>query len=140
MPVSSVSLPRRCARGPIRRVAVSCACERVRHIAQCPGPRGSVLLLCKHAGFGGTGRVVQHLARGLPLAWFRRNGVDAEANPAVRGRLRWGDLRWLGELVRGRCAEVANLHFAWSGIPLKDVLAVRLFGRARCVPGRNGPR
>lgn len=118
-----------------------------------------MLLLCKHAGFGGTGRVVQHLARGLPaagvsaravlpdtassaavLAWFRRNGVDAEANPAVRGRLRWRDLRSLGELVRGRGPEVANLHFAWSGIPLKDVLAVRLFGRARCAPGRNGPR
>ena len=67
------------------------------------------------------------------LAWFRRNGVDAEANPAVRGRLWWGDLRWLGELVRGGRVEVANLHFAWSGIPLRDMLAVRLFGRARCV-------
>jgi hypothetical protein len=39
-----------------------------------------------------------------------------------------------------RPAFLVPLHFAWSGIPLKDVLAVRLFGRARCAPGRNGSR
>ena len=39
-----------------------------------------------------------------------------------------------------RPAFLVPLHFAWSGIPLKDVLAVRPFGRARCAPGRNGSR
>lgn len=114
--------------------------------------RAKVLLLCKHAGFGGTERFVQHLAFGLRrygvtarvvlprseaspdvLAWFGGHGVEAEAISPVGSHTRIADVLPLGRFVRALNVDTVNLHYAWSGIPLKDVFAVRILGRTRCV-------
>ncbi len=117
--------------------------------------RPRLLLLCTAGTIGGTERVVLSLARqfasrgvdvraifpGSPtagplIAWARDEGVVAEAHadllPMATAR-GMGDIMRLRALVRAWRPDVVNLHYGGNHISIKDVLAVRLAGRARCV-------
>jgi glycosyltransferase involved in cell wall biosynthesis len=76
------------------------------------------------------------------LAWSRDQGIDAEADSAVRditASHTFADMRALRRLVRARRPHVVNLHYGGSHISIKDVLAVRLAGRHRCVVSLHLP-
>lgn len=124
--------------------------------------RPTRLLLLSTAGtIGGTERVVLSLARqfsargadvraifpqsanaGPLIAWARDEGVDAETDPrllpmaTVRGAR---DIVRLRALVRSWKPDVVNLHYGGNHISIKDVIAVRLAGRARCVASVHHP-
>jgi glycosyltransferase involved in cell wall biosynthesis len=70
------------------------------------------------------------------LRWSRSFGVAVEDSDAVRHVVAPHTLRdvlALRRLVAESHAEVVNLHYGGGHIALKDVLAVRLAGRHRCV-------
>lgn len=115
-----------------------------------------VLLVCTTVGVGGTERIVLSLARELAarqfcvrtvlpdypdisiaLAWFHDEGVYPETSIAIHPfRNPLNGLRLMSELrryVRASGADVVNLHYGGCQISLKDVLAVRMAGRMRCV-------
>lgn len=113
-------------------------------------PGKKLLLLCTSAGIGGTERVVQSLARVLSqygesvrtvfpvvettsavLQWFAKEGVSAEANPAVPHVHRtrsFQDVLTLRHFVRASGADIVNIHYGVNHISFKDVLALRLAG------------
>ena len=115
----------------------------------------SSLLICTTGGVGGMERVVCALARKLPgygvatktvfpeansdpglLAWCREQGVQAEKAPFVLPIHLPHDFRRMASLSQfiRRCnPDVVNLHFGDNFLSLKDILAVRLSGRRRCV-------
>jgi len=102
---------------------------------------------------GGVARVVSDLghefqARGwlvriaLPhthadlARWYRAEGVIAEAHPAVSGisgRRGFHEMRALTRFIQESKSDVVNLHCGGSNIPIKEVVAIRLAGRHRCV-------
>jgi glycosyltransferase involved in cell wall biosynthesis len=115
-----------------------------------------VLLICTTVGVGGTERIVLSLARELAarqfcvrtllpdypdisvaLSWFHEEGVFPETSFAIHPfRNPLNGFRLMSELrryVRSTQAEVVNLHYGGCQVSLKDVLAVRLAGRMRCV-------
>lgn len=119
-------------------------------------PRGSDCLIISTAdNIGGMERVVCNLSRQLSgrqfdvrtafplsgrsealLRWCAEQGVQADGNPAVldaaaphtaRGILR------LRRYVRDIQPRAVNIHYGDNFISLKDLLALRLAGRQRCV-------
>jgi len=119
-------------------------------------PRGADCLIISTAdNVGGMERVVCNLSRQLSrrqldvrtafpssgrsealLRWCAEQGVQADASPAVldaaaqhtaRGILR------LRTYVRDIRPRAVNLHYGDNFISLKDLLALRLAGRQRCV-------
>lgn len=123
--------------------------------------RPKVLLISTAANIGGMERVICSLARtiegrGMPvvtlfphsdndaplLRWCADQGVSATADPAVTdaaSRHRWRDAFALRRLVRAHHPAVVNLHYGDNFISLKDVLAVRLAGRMKCVVSVHHP-
>jgi glycosyltransferase involved in cell wall biosynthesis len=115
----------------------------------------SLLLLPTTAEIGGLESSVLTLARELQgrgvvtrtvfprtatsarlLQWSRSYGVPVEVSTAVREVIvphTLRDMRALRRLVAESRADVVNLHYGGGHISLKDVLAVRLAGRRRCV-------
>lgn len=120
-----------------------------------------VLLISTAANIGGMERIVCSLARtiegcGLPvialfpqaeddeplLRWCADQGVRAVASAAVidaAGHHRWRDVLSLSRLVRAHQPAVVNLHYGDNFISLKDVLAVRLAGRGKCIVSVHHP-
>lgn len=120
-----------------------------------------ILLLTTADNIGGMERVVCSLARqfgarGWPvqtvfpeganrdalLAWCGAQGVDAQTSPALLNAAAshtWQDTRRLTQFVRQAHPGIVNLHYGDNAISLKDVLAVRLAGRHRCVVTVNHP-
>ncbi len=114
-----------------------------------------VLFVATSDSIGGMGRTALDLARNFAargwrvravfpdtakssalIEWARRQGARAEANPAVRDivdvhRLR--DMRALRRLAAAGNPDIVNIHYGENYISLKDVIAVRLSGRRRCV-------
>ena len=103
---------------------------------------------------GGAERVAQNLARQLTagghgvrlivpedtgeeaLGWFRSQGVEAEASSALRDYMQprsRNDVLALRRLIQRSRADVVNLQYPVSWVSLKDTLAVRLAGNARCI-------
>lgn len=117
--------------------------------------RLKVLFLVTADDIGGMQRVVIGLARQygtlgwlaksvfphspkreLLLAWAQRQGVTAEATPALLNAADSHTVRSmlaLGRYVRKLRPDVVNLHYGDNFISLKDVIAVRLSGPYRCV-------
>jgi glycosyltransferase involved in cell wall biosynthesis len=122
--------------------------------AYSPGPY-DCLLISTADNIGGMERVVCSLTRGLTAAnrsvytafpltpkapalleWCRTQNVDAKATPAVRDAADNHTLEAmlaLTRFVRQIAPRSVNLHYGDNFISLKDVLAVRLAGRHRCV-------
>jgi glycosyltransferase involved in cell wall biosynthesis len=74
-------------------------------------------------------------------AWAGSRGVEVKVsdnwlNP-LSGRVR--NALGLVRHVRASQATIVNLHYGGSHVPLKDVLAVRLAGRKRCVVTLHAP-
>ena len=114
-----------------------------------------ILLLSTGGSVGGTERIVINLARQLQangfyvrtvfpktannavfLSWVHDQGVPVETSSAicVSAQERSNrDLLILRRFIRASKPDVVNLHYGTSYIPLRDVLAVRLAGRYRCV-------
>jgi len=114
-----------------------------------------VLFLTTSSGLGGMSRIVfslvrQFAARGWAvrnvfpddtrspalLEWAREQAVPAESSPAVRdivGAHSFADMRALRQLIVDCKPDVINLHYGENYISLKDLIAVRLAGRHRCV-------
>jgi glycosyltransferase involved in cell wall biosynthesis len=123
--------------------------------------RCDVLFLTTSVAIGGMERLVLSLARRFAmrrravrtvfpaapqsaslLGWSRQQGVEAETHPAVLAldtphSLR--DLLALRRFVGESGAKVVNLHYGGNHISIKDVLAVRLAGRRRCVVSLHLP-
>jgi glycosyltransferase involved in cell wall biosynthesis len=112
------------------------------------------LLIISVAGLiGGTERVAVTLAREFGergwdvrtvfpdedsgvVAWARGQGVEADVHRAVVPMQRersLADMRRMRAMVRGWRPDAVNLHYPGNHISIKDVLAVRLAGRHRCV-------
>jgi len=119
--------------------------------------RRSILILVPHdLARGGTERVALNLARAIQvrgygirlvfpytqnrkalLDWCIEQGVQAETTRAL---VHWWDAphTWMGVLhlaryVRSQRPDVVNLHYGSYFPSFKDVLAVRLAGRCRCI-------
>ena len=114
-----------------------------------------VLFVTTSDSIGGMGRVALDLARNFAargwrvravfpdtvkspalIEWARRQGARAEANPAVRDIVDAHRLRDMGALRRLAAAsnpDIVNIHYGENYISLKDVIAVRLSGRRRCI-------
>jgi len=76
------------------------------------------------------------------LQWCRDQGVSAEANPALLDAAaphRWSDSRNLRRFIQKCAPDIVNLHYGDNFISLKDILAVRLAGRHRCVVSVHHP-
>lgn len=98
------------------------------------------------SGFSGRGWSVRAIFPRLPdsarlLDWCRAQGVAAEASldlldlAAPHGLVA---MRALGRLVRDSRADVVNIHFGSSFLSLKDVIAARVLGGARCFATIHG--
>jgi glycosyltransferase involved in cell wall biosynthesis len=115
-----------------------------------------LLLLGTTLGIGGTERAMLTLAKALThtgvdvrtimptgelqadlLEWFAREGVQAECSPALRRpgseRFTHRDVLRLTRFIRSAPCDIVNIHYGGNNISLKDVLAVRLSGRKRCI-------
>lgn len=114
-----------------------------------------ILFVTTSDSIGGMGRTVLDLTRNFAargwrvrgvfpytakspmlIEWARRQGAIAETNPAVRDivdphRLR--DMRALRRLAAAGNPDIVNIHYGENYISLKDVIAVRLSGRRRCI-------
>ncbi len=118
-------------------------------------PRKLLLLTTAGGGIGGTELMAVGLARQfVARGWAVRNifpqtpqsdsllaqcavqRVPAETSAAIRAvqhKRTLRDILALRSLVRRSKPDVINLHYGVSHIGFKDVLAVRLAGRSRCV-------
>jgi glycosyltransferase involved in cell wall biosynthesis len=70
------------------------------------------------------------------LTWCHELGVEAETSAAVRPVVAphsVHDALRLWRFVRASRANIVNLHYGGGHVSLKDILAVRLAGRRRCV-------
>lgn len=127
----------------------------------CSRKQKKVLFLTTADNIGGMERVVCSLARqfagrGWPvqtvfpeggnrdalLEWCRAQGVDAQTSPALLNAAAAHtrqDMRRLTKFVRQAHPAIVNLHYGDNAISLKDVLAVRMAGRHRCVVTVNHP-
>ncbi len=120
-----------------------------------------VLLLTTTAEIGGTERIAVSLSREFTargwrmhtvfpqqpgsaalLKWCHNQNVDAEANPVVLPVTvphSFRNMLALRRFVRRNNPDVINIHYGSSFISLKDIIAIRLAGRYRCVATVNHP-
>jgi len=74
--------------------------------------------------------------RAALLNWCAEQGVTAETSPALLDAAAphtWNSVKRLAQFLRERSPDIVSLHYGDNFISLKDLLAVRLSGRRRCV-------
>ncbi len=126
-----------------------------------------LLVLCSQGGTGGTQRVaISAAAQMARRGWHTRlvfpevpeggdraanaavlrlaaaEGVPAEAHAAMLNRVAprtLASMLALRALIRSERPDVVNLHYGWSEIPIRDVIAARLAGARRVVVSLHLP-
>lgn len=124
------------------------------------GRKSRLLILTTTSDIGGMPRITTGLARGLAAqgwlvqyvfpqwphddatAWYQSQGITAGMStiaPDYWLRREVRDLLALRRFIRQRRPDVVNVHYGDNSISLKDVLAIRLAGRHRCVVSVHHP-